>query len=109
MCKKNLLATVILIIMCAFSFLPVKAVTEETQTVQTQQTKSEIKHVLKKFAFAMALVGGSCLILYFALRTYKRFKEQEILDDTSSYVDVTKNLTTPDTIEDATKFFIEKF
>ncbi len=108
MSKKNILTAAAVIILGLFSIMPVCADTAVPQSPQNVQTKSELKHVLKKFVFAMSLVGGSCLILYFALRTYKRLKEQE--DTTDTYiVDVTKDLTTPDNIDDATKLFIEKF
>lgn len=94
--------------MSVFSVLPVKAVDELSQTGANTRQKSELSHVLKKFAISMGLVGGSCLILYIALNTYKRFKDQE--NNTETYlVDVTKDLTTPETIDEATKFFIEKF
>lgn len=68
---------------------------------------NELKHVLKKFLVAMALVGGSCLVLYFILSTYKRLKTAQ--QDEPVNIDVSKNLTTPDTIDEATRLFIEKF
>ena len=70
-------------------------------------SKSEIKHVLGKFLKTMLLVLGSCIIIYFALLGYKKFKSPTSLNNND--VDVKKNLNSPKTIEEATKFFIEKF
>lgn len=85
--------------------------TNETVVPDVNESKpyrnNELKHVLKKFLVAMAMVGGSCLALYFILSTYKRVKSQNQPEPQS--IDVSKNLTTPDNIEEATKLFIEKF
>ena len=95
--KNKLFVCFVFLVLGVFSILPVCA--EQSQ---------ELKHVLAKFAIAMSVVGGSCLVLYLGLRTYKRFKDKE--DNTQiSYIDVNKNLYTPETIDEATKLFIEKF
>lgn len=107
--QKQIICAGIFLTVSLFNILPVLAVDNAVESGATPRQKSELVHVLKKFATSMGLVVGSCAILYFALRTYKRFKEQETGEEETYLVDVTKDLTTPETIEDATKFFIEKF
>lgn len=85
----------------------VPVVENKTNETKKPYKSNELKHVLKKFLIAMALVGGSCAVLYFVLSAYKRIS---VANDTErEEIDVSKNLTTPETIDDATKFFIEKF
>lgn len=107
--QKQIICAGIFLTVSLFNILPVLAVDNAVESDANPRQKSELVHVLKKFATSMGLVVGSCAILYFALRTYKRFKEQETGEEETYLVDVTKDLTTPETIEDATKFFIEKF
>ena len=55
----------------------------------------------------MLLVLGSCIIIYLVLLGYKRLNNPKALN--ISNIDIQKNLNSPETIEEATKFFIEKF
>lgn len=90
--------------------------TEPTVTEQVQADvdnsvkippKSEIKHVLGKFFKTMLLVIGSCIAIFILLLGYKKLKAPKNI--TQSDIDIHKNLNSPETIEEATKFFIEKF
>ena len=106
--KNKLFVCLVFLVLGVFSILPVCAEQSQPTANENSGSKSELKHVLAKFAIAMSVVGGSCLVLYLGLRTYKRFKDKE--DNTQiSYIDVNKNLYTPETIDEATKLFIEKF
>lgn len=69
--------------------------------------KSELKHVLGKFLKTMLLVIGSCIAIVLLLLGYKRLKAPKTINH--SDIDVHKNLNSPETIEEATRFFIEKF
>ena len=69
--------------------------------------KSELKHVLGKFLKTMLLVIGSCIAIFILLLGYKRLKAPKAINH--SDIDVRKNLNSPETIEEATRFFIEKF
>lgn len=82
-------------------------VSQKANNTEKQHKNNELKHVLKKFIIAMALVGGSCTVLYFVLNAYKRIVSVQTIEHKE--IDVSKNLTTPETTEDATKLFIEKF
>ena len=86
-------------------------ITEQVQADVDNSVKipptSEIKHVLSKFLKTMLLVLGSCIIIYLVLLGYKRLKSPKALN--ISNIDIQKNLNSPETIEEATKFFIEKF
>ena len=111
MIKKNIIAAISFIIISIAGIMPAICAVDTVDTVDAlnnSKPKSEIKHVLKKFAVSMSLVGGCCIILYFALKTYKRFKEKEETVETC-HIDVSKDLATPETIDSATKLFIEKF
>ena len=108
MIRKKFIALFVATFVAIFSSIPMNIAFAQPQTQQKSSTKSELKHILKKFAISMSLVGGSGIILYYALRTYKRFKEQEEINEPCP-IDVDKSLTTPETVEDATKLFIEKF
>lgn len=107
MIKIRLFALILTLTMAFIGLEPTYAISA-SDIQQSVKSKSEIKHVLKKFAIAMAAVGGSGIILYLALRTYKRFREKEENIETCC-IDIKKDLSTPETIEDATKLFIEKF
>lgn len=67
----------------------------------------EAKHVFAKFLHTLLLVGGSCIVIYILLGLYKKYssRKKQILRN----IDVTKDLESPETIEDAIKLFIEKF
>lgn len=69
--------------------------------------KAETGIVLKKFLKSMLLVASSCAVIFLILLAYKRAKSQKKhkREDT----DISKNLNSPETVEEATKFFIEKF
>lgn len=68
--------------------------------------KTELKNVLKKFGKAMSLVCVSGIGLFMVLTIYRKATRRR---NNTSLVDLDKTLTSPDTIEDATKFVIEKF
>lgn len=108
MLKNKFIALLIAAVIAIFGNMPANLAFAVSQDQQPVAAKSELKHVLKKFALSMSLVGGSCLVLYFALKTYKRFKEEEEAGQPYP-VDTEKCLNTPETIEEATKLFIEKF
>ncbi len=71
------------------------------------EKKSELKKVFSKFLKAMVLVCGSGIVLFVLLYAYKRMKNKSTVSN--SVGDIEKNLNTPETIDDATKFVIEKF
>ena len=108
MIKKNIIAAISFIIISIAGIMPAICAVDTVDALNNSKPKSEIKHVLKKFAVSMSLVGGCCIILYFALKTYKRFKEKEETVETC-HIDVSKDLATPETIDSATRLFIEKF
>ncbi len=80
--------------------------TIQSQTVEPDH-KREIKHVLGKFLKTMLLVIGSCLAIFLLLLGYKKIKSPKVIIQNN--IDIQKNLNSPETIDEATKFFIEKF
>lgn len=96
---------------CCFADVqtPDNAKTEKPAIVQKteKEKKNEAGSVLKKFFISMCWVGGSCLVIFLILLAYKRLKTAKLVN--SAEIDITKNLNSPETIEEATKFFIEKF
>lgn len=85
------------------------AKTEKPAIVQKteKEKKDEAGNVLKKFLISMCWVGGSCLAIFLILLAYKKLKSAKLVSTAER--DISKNLNSPETIEDATKFFIEKF
>lgn len=76
-------------------------------SVKAHNNKNEAKNVLSRFTKSMLLVAGSCLAIYLVLLGYKRLKGAKLIN--TQQVEISKNLTSPETIEEATKLFIEKF
>ncbi len=68
---------------------------------------TEAKIVLKKFLKSMFLVAGSCAAIFLLLLLYKRTRKTN--QSSKQPVDISKNLNSPESIDAATKFFIEKF
>lgn len=79
----------------------------DTTKLTHKKTKNEKKQVMSKFIHSMLLVFGSCLAISFLLLLYKKLSQPKIVPTRD--IDISKDLNTPQTIEDATKFFIEKF
>lgn len=71
------------------------------------EKKTEAKSVFAKFLTTMLWVGGSCIVIFVLLLAYKRLRNAPIVNPNQP--DIEKNLNTPDTVEEATKFVIEKF
>lgn len=71
------------------------------------EKRNELSGVLSKFALTLAWVSGSCVVIFLLLYAYKKLKKTSIVNP--KQIDTEKNLNSPDTIEDATRFFIEKF
>lgn len=71
------------------------------------EKKTEAKNVFGKFLTSMLWVGGSCFVIFFLLFAYKRLKNAPVINPLQTEIE--KNLNTPDTVEEATKFVIEKF
>lgn len=69
--------------------------------------KVELKNVLKKFGKAMALVGVSGIGLFVVLSVFRRCSTRR--NNNTSSIELDKTLTSPETIDEATKFVIEKF
>lgn len=85
------------------------AVDNNTLVPKTKvEKKSEAKNVLSKFMHSMLLVGGSCVVIFLLLLAYRRFKNNKVVNP-NIIVDIEKNLNTPETVEEATRFIIEKF
>ena len=107
---RNIFLTAILgiFLLLPLSCLPVQAFPGKTLIPKTKIEKStEIKRVFAKFLKAMLLVGGSGVILFIVLYTYKRIKRNP--NRGHSIDNIEKNLNTPETVDEATKFVIEKF
>ena len=89
--------------------------TEITQTIETKNTnpessvkpQKEVKNVLGKFLHVMLLVGGSALLIFLVLLMYKKLTASK--QQTKRNIEIKKDLYSPETIAEATKFFIEKF
>ncbi len=69
--------------------------------------KAELKKVLKKFGKAMGLVAISGVGLFLVLSVVRRCSSRKTKAQNSLNLD--KTLTSPETIDEATKFVIEKF
>lgn len=82
-------------------------VQETLTTLPSKNDNSEAKHVFGKFGHTMLLVAGSCLLVLLVLSLYKKLTTSKTLQ--TREIDIKKDLNSPETIEDATKFFIEKF
>ena len=84
------------------------SVVEENIVVNSDtKNKDEIKHVANKFGHTMLLVLGASLTIILLLMIYKRMTSPKTV--TKRQTDIAKDLESPETIEDATRFFIEKF
>lgn len=68
---------------------------------------TEGETVLKKFLKSMLFVAGSGTAIFLLLLLYRRTRK--INHVKQSPPDISKNLNSPETIDAATKFFIEKF
>ena len=68
---------------------------------------TEAKIVLKKFLKSMLLVAGSCAAIFLLLLLYRKTRKNNRA--AKQPVDISKNLNSPESIDAATKFFIEKF
>ena len=83
--------------------------------VEVVQNKSllpgqkEKKHVLNKFFVTMLWVCGSCFVIFSGLLLYKRFKDKRWEEHLSPEPDISQNLNSPDTLDEAAEFVIKKF
>jgi len=76
--------------------------------VETKPYKSnEIRHVFSKFLKSMMLVAGSCFVIFLILALFKNSKSTK--NSPKRNIDIQKDLNSPETIDAAVKFFIEKF
>ena len=114
--KKNILTVITAFIMSLTVSMPCCCAVEQPKTSESQpqivqrknkEDKNEVKTVLTKFLITMLWVGGSCLVIFLLLYAYKNLKKSKIVNQ--GHIDIAKNLNSPESIEDATKFFIEKF
>ena len=69
--------------------------------------KAELKKVLKKFGKAMVIVAISGISLFTILSITRRCNLKR--NNINNVVELEKTLISPETIDDATKFVIEKF
>ena len=109
--KKKLLTVITAFIMALTVSMPCCCAVEQPKAADTQpqivqkkhkEDRNEAKNVL-----TMLWVGGSCLVIFLILYAYKNLKKSNIVNH--GQIDIAKNLNSPESIEDATKFFIEKF
>ena len=114
--KKKLLTVITAFIMALTASMPCCCAVEQPKAADTQpqivqkkhkEDRNEAKNVLTKFLITMLWVGGSCLVIFLILYAYKNLKKSNIVNH--GQIDIAKNLNSPESIEDATKFFIEKF
>ena len=78
---------------------------EKTNT--SLKPRNEGKNVLKRFFITMLWVGGSCIAIFLILLAYKKLNSTKL--GQTRQIDISKNLNSPDTTDEAIKFFIEKF
>lgn len=117
--KRKLLSIFVLTVMALSFLMPccfaTTAKDEKTKTpvVQSElksknkKEKSESQNVLVKFFITMLWVAGSCGAIFLALLAYKKLSGASFVDP--KHREIAKNLNSPETIDDAAKFFIEKF
>lgn len=97
------------------AFADVKKDTSQRTTVSDtklkpkteKDKKNEASHVFWKFLQSMLWVAGSCGAIYIVLLAYKRFKKTNFVNPRD--IQIEKNLNSPETVEEATRFVIEKF
>lgn len=89
------------------------AKTDETKTPvaqvesKTKKEKKESQNVLVKFLITMLWVAGSCGAIFLILLAYKKLSGAKFANP--KQIETAKNLNSPETEEEAAKFFIEKF
>ena len=71
-------------------------------------TKQENKNVLGKFFVTMGWVAGSCVVIYLLLLAYKRRTAAKYAPN-EQIQDMSLNLDSPQSIDDAVDFVIKKF
>lgn len=86
---------------------PSAAIIQVVSKTLKLSSNSERDTVLKKFLKSMLLVAGSCTAIFLLLILYKRTRKTN--QSSKQPVDISKNLNSPESIDAATKFFIEKF
>lgn len=120
--KTKILSWIVLTVMCFFSQIGVYAQNNtdtsplkprdkvESQNLPSNnktEEKSEGKKVFTKFLISMFWVAGSCIAIFLILLAYKKLKGTKL--GQTKHIDISKNLNSPDTVDEAIKFFIEKF
>ena len=109
--KYNKLISISFLCLIAIMLLIPPSFAANTQDILKPKTKiekkSELHNVFARFLKTMAWVLGSAFGLYVILLICKKFTNNPVTINTN--IDLDKNLTSPDTIEDATKFVIKKF
>lgn len=81
----------------------------QPKTSSLMPNKKEKKHVLNKFMLSMMWVCGSCVVILGSLLLYKRFKTGREDEKTGNEPDISQNLISPVTIDEAAEFVIKKF
>lgn len=115
---KNKVIFIIFFICMSFSTLAIGNIAYGNTTinqpnVNTENTnaslkpRNEGKNVLKRFFITMLWVGGSCVAIFLILLAYKKLNSTKL--GQTRQIDISKNLNSPDTTDEAIKFFIEKF
>lgn len=108
----------LVLLLCFLSVTPVSALdkTETTdsntkpkaKTSSLMPTKQEKKNIFGRFFITMIWVLGSCGAICGALIVYKRIKNPaNTLNEREQ--DISQNLTSPSTADDAIDFVIKKF
>lgn len=82
------------------------AIVQKTESA-VKPYKSEFKSVIKKFALSMSWVLLSIIVIWGILLAYKKLGSNKLVKTQKE--DISKNLNSPETVEEATRFFIEKF
>lgn len=109
-----ILATAMALII-SMPFCNVDAKTDTTQksaisgikAKSEKDKKNEASSVLWKFLQSMLLVAGSCGAIFLLLFAYKKIKKTRLVN--APNIEIEKNLNSPETVEEATRFIIEKF
>ncbi len=114
--KRKLISFLIFLTAAFIYMMPLCLAAEDTSGVLKLRSrqesalshkKSEGKNVLSKFLVSMLWVAGSCAAIFLILLAYKRIKGTSF--GQTRQIEVSKNLNSPETVDDAVKLFIEKF
>lgn len=70
---------------------------------------AEKKQVFNKFLVSMLWVFGSCFLIIACLLLYKKIASKNNDEVVMIEPDISQNLTSPDTVDEAAEFVIKKF